>query len=78
MEAHQVSASSKALFKKVRQIVPPMLERFHKGKPSRKPKGYSPFVFSQQELIVSTGQHGRVAVIGGCAEYVDCPEAPYA
>ncbi|PLB34968.1 ATP-dependent (S)-NAD(P)H-hydrate dehydratase [Aspergillus candidus] len=49
MEAHQVSASSKALFKKARQIVPPMLERFHKG------------------------QHGRVAVIGGCADYTGAP-----
>ncbi|PWY73703.1 Ribokinase-like protein [Aspergillus heteromorphus CBS 117.55] len=49
MEAHHVSASSKALLKKVRNMVPPMLEKFHKG------------------------QHGRVAVIGGCADYTGAP-----
>lgn len=28
---HHVSVSSKILFSKVRKIVPPMLEKFHKG-----------------------------------------------
>lgn len=28
---HHVSTSSKILFNKVRKIVPPMLEKFHKG-----------------------------------------------
>ncbi|CAG7917543.1 unnamed protein product [Penicillium olsonii] len=46
---HHVSASSKMLFSKVRKIVPPMLEKFHKG------------------------QLGRVAVIGGCADYTGAP-----
>ncbi|KKK12389.1 hypothetical protein P175DRAFT_0446918 [Aspergillus ochraceoroseus IBT 24754] len=46
---HPVSVPSKVLFKKVRRIVPPMLERFHKG------------------------QLGRVAVIGGCADYTGAP-----
>ncbi|KAJ5112422.1 hypothetical protein N7532_000467 [Penicillium argentinense] len=46
---HHVSASSKILFGKVRKIVPPMLEKFHKG------------------------QLGRVAVIGGCADYTGAP-----
>lgn len=31
MEPVHVSTSSKALFNKVRRIVPPLLERFHKG-----------------------------------------------
>lgn len=31
METVHVSTSSKALFAKVRKIVPPMLEKFHKG-----------------------------------------------
>jgi len=47
--AHHVTTSSKVLFKKVRNIVPPMLEKFHKG------------------------QLGRVAVIGGCADYTGAP-----
>ncbi|KAJ5105574.1 YjeF C-terminal domain carbohydrate kinase-like protein [Penicillium alfredii] len=47
--AHHVSTSSKILFGKVRRIVPPMLEKFHKG------------------------QLGRVAVIGGCADYTGAP-----
>jgi ATP-dependent NAD(P)H-hydrate dehydratase len=32
MEPVHVSTSSKVLFKKVRKIVPPLLEKFHKGK----------------------------------------------
>ncbi|KAJ5256632.1 hypothetical protein N7478_012736 [Penicillium angulare] len=47
--AHQITSSSKVLFSQVRKIVPPMLERFHKG------------------------QLGRVAVIGGCADYTGAP-----
>ncbi|KAL2004977.1 hypothetical protein VTN00DRAFT_2827 [Thermoascus crustaceus] len=35
METVHVSTSSKALFAKVRKIVPPMLERFHKGQLGR-------------------------------------------
>lgn len=31
MEPVHVSTSSKALLNKVRRIVPPLLERFHKG-----------------------------------------------
>ncbi|KAF9885662.1 hypothetical protein FE257_012644 [Aspergillus nanangensis] len=31
METHHISTSSKTLFNKVRKIVPPLLERFHKG-----------------------------------------------
>ncbi|KAJ5666202.1 YjeF C-terminal domain carbohydrate kinase-like protein [Penicillium maclennaniae] len=46
---HHVTTSSKVLFTKVRKIVPPMLEKFHKG------------------------QLGRVAVIGGCADYTGAP-----
>ncbi|KAA8650530.1 hypothetical protein EYZ11_002091 [Aspergillus tanneri] len=48
----QVTTSPKVLFSKVRQMVPPLLEKFHKG------------------------QHGRVAVIGGCAEYDPLPLLP--
>ncbi|KAJ5242912.1 YjeF C-terminal domain carbohydrate kinase-like protein [Penicillium citrinum] len=46
---HHISTSSKILFSKARKIVPPMLEKFHKG------------------------QLGRVAVIGGCADYTGAP-----
>ncbi|KAJ9195462.1 hypothetical protein DTO166G4_6249 [Paecilomyces variotii] len=49
MEIHHVSTSSKALLAKVRKLVPPMLEKFHKG------------------------QLGRVAVIGGSADYTGAP-----
>lgn len=33
MEVPHVTTSSKLLFNKVRKIVPPLLERFHKGTP---------------------------------------------
>jgi ATP-dependent NAD(P)H-hydrate dehydratase len=35
MEPVHVSTSSKVLFKKVRKIVPPLLEKFHKGQHGR-------------------------------------------
>lgn len=44
-----MSAASRAMLGKVRKIVPPMLEKFHKG------------------------QLGRVAVIGGSADYTGAP-----
>ena len=44
-----MSSSSRAMLLKVRQLVPPMLEHFHKG------------------------QLGRVAVIGGSADYTGAP-----
>ncbi|KIV90240.1 YjeF family domain-containing protein [Exophiala mesophila] len=44
-----MSTASRAMLAKVRQIVPPMLEKFHKG------------------------QLGRVAVIGGSADYTGAP-----
>ncbi|QMW35324.1 hypothetical protein G4B84_010815 [Aspergillus flavus NRRL3357] len=34
MEVHHITTSPKILFSKVRKIVPPMLEKFHKGLPS--------------------------------------------
>jgi ATP-dependent NAD(P)H-hydrate dehydratase len=44
-----MSAASRAMLSKVRKLVPPMLEKFHKG------------------------QLGRVAVIGGSADYTGAP-----
>ncbi|EHY53947.1 hypothetical protein HRR83_004591 [Exophiala dermatitidis] len=45
----KMSASTRAMLAKVRKLVPPMLEKFHKG------------------------QLGRVAVIGGSADYTGAP-----
>ncbi|KAJ9611813.1 YjeF family domain-containing protein [Exophiala oligosperma] len=45
----EMSAASRAMLGKVRKLVPPMLEKFHKG------------------------QLGRVAVIGGSADYTGAP-----
>lgn len=45
----KMSAASRAMLSKVRKLVPPMLEKFHKG------------------------QLGRVAVIGGSADYTGAP-----
>lgn len=64
MEAHHITTSSKTLFNKVRKIVPPLLERFHKGKQA------PPTHRQGRQTDHSPGQQGRVAVIGGCAEYV--------
>ncbi|KAJ5776915.1 YjeF C-terminal domain carbohydrate kinase-like protein [Penicillium odoratum] len=64
---HHVTTSSKVLFSKVRRIVPPMLEKFHKG------------LYHQVLAVIlinhandQLGQLGRVAVIGGCADHVLC------
>jgi ATP-dependent NAD(P)H-hydrate dehydratase len=56
-----MSASSKAMLAKVRKLVPPMLEKFHKGR-----YGLST---AWQALLTATGQLGRVAVVGGSKEY---------
>ena len=61
---HHVSVSSKILFSKVRKIVPPMLETFHKGLLIKSIEAIN----QKSPLIVSLGQLGRVAVIGGCVE----------
>jgi len=60
---HYVSTSSKVLFSKVRKIVPPMLEKFHKGWL----RWNTAAVWTDK---LHPGQLGRVAVIGGCVEYV--------
>lgn len=73
---HHVSASSKILFGKVRRIVPPMLEKFHKGLLSSRKTGQEQWIelldlgnsFRGQVTDQFSGQLGRVAVIGGCAE----------
>lgn len=70
---HHVTTSSKILFSKVRKIVPPMLESFHKGLFTTTTDFRSTVVdncFQSQNLLLTfmTGQLGRVAVIGGCAE----------
>ena len=64
----EMSPATKELLKKVRMMVPPMLEKFHKG----------PFPFPPQidrcSLLIApcVGMLGRVAVIGGSEKYVDC------
>ncbi|KAJ5938607.1 YjeF C-terminal domain carbohydrate kinase-like protein [Penicillium verhagenii] len=73
---HHVTTSSKVLFSKVRKIVPPMLEKFHKGMPSPPDRFlaviriYSTFRNDAHDQL---GQLGRVAVIGGCADYTGAP-----
>ena len=49
LDPRKMSAASRAMLGRVRKIVPPMLEKFHKG------------------------QLGRVAVIGGSADYTGAP-----
>lgn len=61
---HHVSVSSKILFSKVRKIVPPMLEKFHKGLLIKSIEAIN----QKSPLTISLGQLGRVAVIGGCVE----------
>ena len=63
-DSPKMSATTKELLKKVRMIVPPMLEKFHKG---------TFRVFRDHVWIGSDaqvpGQLGRVAVIGGSEKY---------
>jgi hypothetical protein len=56
-----MSASSKAMLAKARKLVPPMLEKFHKGE-----HGLATVWWA---LLIATGQLGRVAVVGGSKEY---------
>ena len=70
--------SSQALLTKARKLVPPMLEKFHKGKiickcsPSNLSKysSWQTHIGTNMANSVVSGQLGRVAVIGGSAEYV--------
>lgn len=52
MEPVHVSTSSKALFNKVRRIVPPLLERFHKGS---SPLDSSEHCLNLMELVANNG-----------------------
>jgi ATP-dependent NAD(P)H-hydrate dehydratase len=62
--ASLASQSRKELLSKARQLVPPMLDSFHKGK--------FPNAFTYQTNL-KTGQLGRVAVIGGSEDYTGAP-----
>ena len=58
-----LSSASKDVLAKVRQMVPPMLEKFHKGLSNRP-------LCTHETKIAETfpGQLGRIAVIGGSKE----------
>jgi ATP-dependent NAD(P)H-hydrate dehydratase len=62
-EKPEMSSATKELLKKVRMIVPPMLEKFHKGSSFGCP------ATRKASNIFATGQLGRVAVIGGSEKY---------
>lgn len=61
---HHVSVSSKILFSKVRKIVPPMLEKFHKGLLS---SGSSWLSIIGLLLAVETGTDSFIRTIGTCS-----------
>ncbi|KAI1828713.1 H-hydrate dehydratase [Xylaria intraflava] len=56
-QVDDMSSTTKEILNKVRQMVPPMLEKFHKGAAPQ---------FSHRQL-------GRVAVIGGSVDYTGAP-----
>ncbi|KAB8356655.1 hypothetical protein FH972_024232 [Carpinus fangiana] len=60
-----MASSKKELLGKVYKMVPPMLEKFHKG-------GFLCLLLSLW-LTALVGQLGRVAVIGGCEDYTGAP-----
>jgi len=64
-EKPNMSSSTKELLKKVRMIVPPMLEKFHKGT-----HFFRCSKANKKAYKHATGQLGRVAVIGGSEKYV--------
>lgn len=65
-DSPNMSATTKELLKKVRMIVPPMLEKFHKGTYLSRPH------HSRNASDTGPpGQLGRVAVIGGSERYVN-------
>jgi len=61
MKPIHITTPSSTLLARVKTMVPPMLEKFHKGTPTR---------WHHQEQVIDkmAGQLGRVAVIGGSAE----------
>lgn len=63
-----LSQSAQELLVKVRMIVPPMLEKFHKGT-----KHSSEVLLTHKLIYIILGQLGRVAVVGGsekCVAYI--------
>lgn len=64
-EIAEMSQATKELLLKVRKFVPPMLEKFHKGRSST----------HQLNLLtdIFLGQMGRIAVIGGSEDYTGAP-----
>ncbi|KAH8674781.1 Ribokinase-like protein [Tricladium varicosporioides] len=55
-----MSSTTRDILTKVRRMIPPMLESFHKGTPA-------------SQLYNSISQMGRVAVIGGSEDYTGAP-----
>jgi ATP-dependent NAD(P)H-hydrate dehydratase len=55
--------ATKEVLLRVRKMIPPMLEKFHKGIGTAS-------ALSLSSLTQQIGQMGRVAVVGGSEEYV--------
>lgn len=72
-----MSAATKKVLARVRRMIPPMLETFHKGSllPEASPDHDDSLIPTRQLTVPSpqTGQLGRVAVIGGSEDYTGAP-----
>lgn len=60
----QMSPTTKDILLKIRKMVPPMLEKFHKGDVT---------ILYIELRLTNVGQMGRVAVIGGSEDYTGAP-----
>lgn len=76
-----ISSKSREILKRVKHVVPPMLEKFHKGTSRFKYLFHAMFLASEKKTMdkrgscivprltsIFTGQLGRVAVLGGSQE----------
>ncbi|KAJ2973433.1 hypothetical protein NUW58_g8939 [Xylaria curta] len=74
-QVDNMSSATKEVLSKVRQLVPPMLEKFHKVVPSktRRVDGEADDGEADDGAAGLLGQLGRVAVIGGSEDYTGAP-----
>lgn len=75
-----MSPATRAVLAKVQRMIPPMLDKFHKGArlhdnsfPVTRLPAVVPVGFTDAFFLRCLGQLGRVAVIGGSQDYTGAP-----
>lgn len=74
----EMSSKTKELLGRARQLVPPLLDKFHKGSSGYTLRclvdsGFCALTSSLLTFATNTGQQGRIGVIGGSIDYTGAP-----